>query len=96
VEDLAGEIHTQVPDRLVPDGDTRLLFRLYALLALAKGSTVSAADVHNAWVVWMLEQDPTHPALQPFDTLDAETQASDTPYVTAIRTVTERRPRHPA
>jgi hypothetical protein len=45
-----------VPDRLLPEGDTKPLFRLYALLALTKGRSVTAEDVHNAWAAWMLDQ----------------------------------------
>lgn len=89
VDELADEIQRQVPAGLLPDGDTRPLFRLYALLALTKGRSASTEDVHNAWAVWMLEQDPDHPSLKPFEALDAETQAADGPYVEAIRTVAE-------
>lgn len=96
VDELASEIREQVPAGLLPDGDTKPLFRLYALLALTKGRAVSAADVHNAWAVWMLERDPDHQSLKPFDALDAETQASDAPYVRAIRTVAEHLERAPA
>jgi hypothetical protein len=57
---------------------------------------VSATDVHNAWNVWMLERDPDHHALKPFEALDAETQASDAPYVKAIRSVAEHLEQAPA
>lgn len=72
------------PDRL-PDGDTVALFRIYAVLALAKGADVSAEDVHNAWAVWMAETDPGHASLRPFRELDADTQRSDEPFVQAIK-----------
>jgi hypothetical protein len=68
----------------IPD-DTDALFLTYAVLLRAKGSDVTAADVHDAWVAWMQQHDPTHPALVPFDLLDAATQAQDEPYVEAIR-----------
>ncbi len=51
---------------------------------------MTAEDVRNAWAVWMLEQGPTHQAIKPFFALDAKTQASDEPYVQAIRSVAER------
>ncbi len=83
--DLAAEeIRRRVPEGLLPDGDTDLLFRLYAVLLLAKGADVTTADVHNAWSVWMQTTQPDHPSLRPFDKLDPKTQAADEPYVEAI------------
>jgi hypothetical protein len=96
LDELAVEIERQVPHDLLPDGDVASLFRLYALLALVKGSDVNAADVHNAWSVWMLERDSHHRSIKPFDELDAETQAADGPFVEAIRTVAEHLDRVPA
>lgn len=89
LDDLAGEIERRVPADLLPDEDTGSLFRLYALLALSKGTAVDAADVHNAWAAWMQERDPDHRSLRPFEQLDPETQASDEPFVEAIRAVAE-------
>jgi hypothetical protein len=96
LDELAAEIESLVPADAVPDGDTRPLFRLYALLALAKGRAVDAADVHNAWAAWMNERDPSHRSLKPFEELDAETQASDAPFAEAIREVVQRLERTPA
>ncbi len=96
LDDLAIEIERQVPDDLLPDEDMASLFRLYALLALAKGRAVNAIDVHNAWVAWMQERDPNHRSIRPFEELDVATQASDEPFVRAIRAVAERLERIPA
>ncbi len=96
LDELAIEIERQVPDDLLPDEDTAPLFRLYALLALAKGPAVNAIDVHNAWAAWMQERDPGHRSIKPFRELDAETQAADEPFVDAIRAVAERLGRIPA
>jgi hypothetical protein len=96
LDKLASEIERQVPDELLPNEDTASLFRLYALLALAKGQAVSEVDVHNAWVAWMQERDPAHRSIKPFTELDAETQAADEPFVRAIRAVAERLERIPA
>jgi hypothetical protein len=90
--EIAAEIERELAPELIPDGDTGLLFRLYAVLALVRGQDVGAADVHDAWAAWMSERDPTHAAIRPFDELDAETKAQDDPYVAAIRTVASRRP----
>jgi hypothetical protein len=90
LDELAIEIERQVPAELRPEGDTRSLFRLYALLALAKGRSADAVDVHNVWVAWMQERDPSHRSIKRFEDLDLETQASDEPFVAAIRAVAER------
>jgi hypothetical protein len=90
LDQLAAEIARQISPDALPDPDTSRLFRLYALLALVKGTDVTAADVHDAWSVWMLELDPGHRSIRPFEELDADTQASDEPYVAAIRAVARR------
>lgn len=96
LDELATEIERQVPRELLPDDGTDSLFRLYALLALAKGSAVNAVDVHNAWAAWMLERNPGHRSIKPFDELASDIQASDAPFVEAIRAVAERLGRIPA
>lgn len=96
LDELASEIERQVPAEVLPGGDTRPLFRLYALLALAKGRSVSEADVHNAWATWMSERDPDHRSLKPYEELDAETQASDVPFAKAIREVAQQLEQTPA
>jgi hypothetical protein len=68
----------------IPVGDTTQLFRIYALLALSRGESVTLEDVHNAWAVWMLEQNTSHEALVPFAQLDSETAEEDRPFVRAI------------
>jgi hypothetical protein len=90
LDELAAQIERQVPARLLPGDNTALLFRLYALLVLAKGQAVTATDVHDAWAVWMQENNPGHPAIRPFEELDAEMQASDEPFVEAIKAVAVR------
>lgn len=87
LDELAEAIRRVVPPEALPDGDTFSLFRLYAVLLLAKGDHVTRADVHNAWVAWIAGQDVDHDSLVPFTDLNAETQDEDSPYVLAIRTV---------
>ena len=87
LDELAEAIRQAVPPDALSDGDTFPLFRLYAVLVLAKGENVTRADVHNAWVAWMAGQDGDHESLVPFKDRDADTQAEDSPYVVAIRTV---------
>jgi hypothetical protein len=86
LDELAVRIRDEVPES--HRGETDLgLFRLYAVLALAKGEAVQPGDVHNAWVAWMQEREPDHKALRPFDELDKETREADAPFVRAIRAV---------
>jgi hypothetical protein len=85
LDDIAQTIRSHVPADGLPDGDLDALFRLYAVLALAKGDAVTAEDVHNAWAAWMQENHADHDALRPFGELDHATQAEDDPYVEAIR-----------
>jgi hypothetical protein len=96
LDDLAGQIEHEVPADMLPEQDAKLLFRLYALLLLTKGTAVTALDVHNAWAVWMQETDPGHPAIRPFEELDPATQASDEPFLGAIKTVAGRVKTDPA
>jgi hypothetical protein len=85
LDEIAAEIRTRVPSELLPGEDTDSLFRLYAVLARAKGARVTADDVHDAWSAWMADRNPTHPSLRPFDQLDDVTRAADEPFVAAIR-----------
>jgi hypothetical protein len=77
LDTLAEEIRRAVPSDALPGEDTSSLFRIYAVLLLAKGGAVTREDVHNAWVAWMLER--------------AETQAEDSPFMVAVRTVARQR-----
>jgi hypothetical protein len=87
LDELAEAIRQAVPPEALPDGDTSLLFKGYAVLLLAKGEQVTRADVHNAWVAWMSGQDGNHESLVPFNDLDNKTRSEDSPYVVAIRRV---------
>lgn len=88
---LAEEICRAVPAYALPDEDTLSLFRIYAVLLLAKGQEVTREDVHNAWVAWMLERGEMHESMVPFADLSPETQAEDSPYMFAVRTVARQR-----
>jgi hypothetical protein len=87
VDDLAAGIRDALPPELIPSGDTSMLFRMYAVLALAKGEDVVLEDVHDAWAAWMSGRDPDHRALVPFAELPAEVQFADQPYLDGIRAV---------
>lgn len=87
LDELAERIRAHVPAELLPSEDTAGLFRSYAVLLLAKGQSVTYADVHNAWSAWIAVRNPDHESLVPFDQLDEEAAASDAPFVEAIRRV---------
>lgn len=70
---------TSVPD----NADS--LFVIYAVLMRSKGADVTASDVHDAWSAWMMGQDPSHEAIQPYEELDPDTKAEDEPFLLAIK-----------
>ena len=88
---LADEIRGAVSPDALPDEDTSSLFRIYAVLLMAKGQEVTCEDVHNAWVAWMLDKGRSHESMIPFATLPAETKDEDSPFVLAIRAIARRR-----
>jgi len=49
------------------------------VLALAKGESVTARDVHHAWAAWMAGIMPEHRSLIPFDALTPDCQSLDEP-----------------
>jgi hypothetical protein len=89
---LAEEIRGAVPGDALPDEETSSLFRIYAVLLMAKGQEVTREDVHNAWVAWMLNRGETHESMVPFADLSAETQAEDSPFMVAVRMVAGQHP----
>ncbi len=91
LDDDAALIRASLPPGTEPPADTDTLFLLYALLLRARGDQVGLADVHDAWSVWMLSSDPSHPALLPFEELPPDKQCEDAPYVEAIREAARRR-----
>jgi len=90
IESIAEQIRREVPGADLPEENAKVLFRIYAVLLLAKGQSVDAADVHNAWVAWMCSIDADHEALVPFNELSEEVARMDDSYVNAIRAVAAR------
>ncbi|MFE0173540.1 hypothetical protein ACFWZ2_14575 [Streptomyces sp. NPDC059002] len=90
LDPLADLIRSCLPPTAEPPADSDDLFRIYAVLLLAKGEQVTDEDVHNAWSAWMQSVDNSHEALVPFHDLDPKTQAFDTPYAEAIRAAAGR------
>jgi hypothetical protein len=96
IDEVAAEIRGVLLPDLIPSGDTSMLFRVYAVLALAKGDSVVLEDVHDAWAAWMSGRDPNHRSLIPFAELPAEVQSADRPYLDAIRAVAREYDRRPS
>ena len=87
---IAAEIwRTAQPETDFPD-DELPLYRVYAVLLLAKGTAVTNEDVHDAWVAWALEYDPESRHLKPFKELSLAVQERDQRFVAAIREVAGR------
>ncbi len=92
VSDIAEQIRRVVPPEVLPEGDTDLLFLMYAILALTVGEEVRSQHVHDAWSAWMATRDPSHESIKPFDQLSSETRRQDEPFAEAIRKVARRLP----
>lgn len=88
LDEIAKAIRAAVPNDLLPkEEDLDQLFRLYAILARAKGEATTSADVHDAWAAWTLGRGDDHESVKPYDQLDGETKQEDEPFLRAIRTV---------
>jgi hypothetical protein len=87
ISDIAQKIRREVPQEVLPEGDTDLLFLMYAVLALTVREDVRAEDVHDAWSAWMTYRDPSHESIKPFAQLSLKTKKTDQPFVYAIRKV---------
>ena len=87
---LAADIQREADPASSPPDEDLALYRLYAVLLLAKGVEVTDEDVHNAWSAWAAEHDPESPKIAPFKELSLGTQRKDGPYTKAIRSVAAR------
>ncbi len=85
LNDLAAKIREHVPENRMPDGDADDLFRLYAVLLRAKGSSVTESDIHDAWSTWMAKRDVDHEALVPYEDLSEEVREEDRIFATAVQ-----------
>ncbi len=85
LDDIAQEIAKHLPQDRLPSGDSTALLRSYAALLLAKGSTVSDADVHDAWSAWMADRESNHRSLVKYEELSEDVRAEDRVFTKAIR-----------
>lgn len=73
-----------------PTADELPLYRIYAVLCLAKGRGTTLKDVHDAWAAWRATARPDHHSLIPFAELRPEVQDLDMPYRDAIHAAARR------
>ena len=87
---IAADIQRSAEPNAAQQSEDLPLYRLYAILVLAKGQDVTAEDVHNAWVAWASEHEPENRNLLPFKELSVSVQRKDQRYVDAIHQVAGR------
>lgn len=90
LDKIAAEIQRIADPTSTPPDEDLPLYRLYAILLLAKGQEVTAEDVHNAWAAWASEHEPENRHLIPFKELSLSIQRKDQTYVDAIHRVAEQ------
>ena len=89
IDRIAIAIHQEAEPDSDPTEDLAL-YRLYAVLLLAKGESVTDEDVHDAWAAWASEHQPGHRSLVLFRMLPYHIQEMDRPYTLAIHAVSAR------
>jgi hypothetical protein len=85
LDDIAAVIRSNIPQNRLPEGDSEELLLMYAVLARAKGESVTRGDVHDAWAAWISKRNPAHAALVEYDRLSEEVQCEDAVFAEAIR-----------
>ncbi len=90
IENIAQQIRIKVhPNEAIVKDKMSDLYYAYAVLALAKGKSVTDEDIHNAWAAWSAEHNPKNQSLVPFSDLSAEIQSYDSKYTAAVHEVAE-------
>lgn len=89
IDKIAAEIRRTADPKAAQAGEDLPLYRLYAVLLLAKGPNVTAEDVHNAWAAWASEHEPESWNLLPFKELSLQVQSKDQLYADAIHQVAD-------
>jgi hypothetical protein len=88
IKELADKIYDQIPPEVLPEAENiDELMLIYAVLASAKGKSITNEDVHNAWAAWMSFTNPDHRSITSYDSLAPDVQAQDTPFTEAIQRV---------
>ena len=85
LDEIASVIRSHVPQGRLPEGESEELLLMYAVLARAKGESVTCSDVHDAWSAWITKRNPKHAALVEYSQLPEEVRREDLVFVEAIR-----------
>src|SRR5947207_2849054 len=88
LDDIASAIRSRIPAGRLPEGNSDELFRLYAVLLRAKGSSITESDVHDAWSAWMSIRNVDHESLVEYSKLDDSVRRQDRIFATAIKKAT--------
>lgn len=80
-EEVAGGVGDAYCDL---DEYDKLLYRIYAVLALSVGENVTLENVHDAWSAWAVTTTPHHRYAIWFKDLSEPVQEFDRPYAEAI------------
>jgi hypothetical protein len=85
LNEIAAVIRSHIPKDRLPEGDSEELLLMYAVLARAKGESVTSSDVHDAWAAWIAKSNPDHAALVEYNNLSEEVKYEDAVFAEAIR-----------
>lgn len=91
LDQLAAEIHARTESQPMEPYQWPL-YRIYAVLCLAKGAAITAEDVHNAWAAFATVQWPDSPWLVPYEALPEDVQHMDDPYAAVLREMAQSQP----
>jgi hypothetical protein len=89
LDEIAALIRSHIPESRMPSGNAEELLRAYAVLARAKGTSVTQSDVHDAWSAWMANRNGEHESLVEYELLPVEVQLADAVFTAAIRRAAE-------
>jgi hypothetical protein len=90
ISEALATLRDELGDQLSNEPGSENLLRLYALLAMVKGTETTQEDVHHAWSLWMETTNPGHPSIVPFNDLSADTRREDEPFLQAIHRAASR------
>lgn len=84
IRKIANQIRAEAGCLSLTNKGIEELFDTYAVLAMAKGSSVTDEDIHDAWSAWATKYDPMDGSIVPFDDLSPDIQNLDSKYTRAI------------
>ncbi len=90
LDDIAATIRTHIPESRMPKGDAEELLLIYAVLARAKGVSVTQSDIHDAWSAWMSGRNDQHESLVEYEKLAEDVREEDAVFAAAIQRAAEQ------